>query len=208
MTQITLSFNEVLSSARKAAVGAGLPYGVAEDIGMAAAWLSARGVDGIAATVQALETVDPRGRRNVADAVATRAAVEGVAAIDALCAGETAKTIVLGRVDAPALLAGLAGVAATNLGLAIHMTLPGGQTLFLPYATDLQATIGDGRNIDISLTCRGETGHAPPDEDIPARPHGCDEIAYRTAMQLAARGYVPASESSRAGAGTSKSDND
>lgn len=209
MTEITLSFNEVLSSARKAAVGAGLAYGVAEDIGMAAAWLSARGIDGIAATIQALEAVDPQGRRNVADAVATRAAVDGVTAIDALCARETTGKVVLRHVDAPAMLVGLAGVAVANLGLSIQLTFPGGQSLLLPHATGIRDVIGDDRNIDISMTCLGENGGVLPDWDSPVRPHGCDENAYRKAMQLAARTYVPASKASRSrGAGTSKSDND
>ncbi|MDW5317062.1 DUF3726 domain-containing protein [Rhizobium sp. PL01] len=209
MMQISLSFNEVQSSARKAAAGAGLAYGVAEDIGIAAAWLSARGIDGIAATIRAVETVSPDRRKDIAPASATRVAIEGLAAIDTLCAGKTGDSIVLDRVDAPALLAGLAGVAAANLGLAIQLTFPNGQNLLLPHARDIAAALDGALEIDISLMCLGEIGNNPADQSLPARPHACDEIAYRKAMRLAARTHVPASEASRnRGAGTSKTDND
>ena len=93
---ILLSYNEVQSTSRKAASGAGLPYGVAEAIGHAAAWLSGRGVDAVSVVVAAL-----------ADGPAI---LDGLAAIDTLAAGETAH-VALKDDSAGLLLLGLAGAA-------------------------------------------------------------------------------------------------
>ena len=43
------SLNEIDSLCQKAARGAGLDWGLAEEAGFAAAWLAARGADGAAA---------------------------------------------------------------------------------------------------------------------------------------------------------------
>lgn len=45
--QVVLSRNEVEALAAKAARGAGLPWGVAEEAGFAAGWLNASGIDGL-----------------------------------------------------------------------------------------------------------------------------------------------------------------
>ncbi len=50
-----VSLNEIEVNLRKAGTGAGLPYGLAEDLGRAAAWLAVSGFSSVALCVDALE---------------------------------------------------------------------------------------------------------------------------------------------------------
>ncbi len=56
--QLILSLNEVYFYFTRAAVGAGVPYGLAEDFGQASAWVAGNGLDPAQTTVPALHTVD------------------------------------------------------------------------------------------------------------------------------------------------------
>ena len=190
MTTILLSYNEVQSLARKAASGAGLPHGVAEEIGHAAVWLSARGVDAIRIVVDALEE---GGREAVLD---------GQAAIDALCCG--AEELALPRNDACGLLLiGLAGAAAMDTGVNLAVQRANGDVVPL-------GRMSDGT----SLAPPVKILRVPPDDDAPKsagtpRPAASDAAAYAAALALSARTYVPASDVSRAqGAGAGTTDND
>lgn len=180
---ILLSYNEIQSVARKAGSGAGLPYGVAEAVGHAAVWLSARGIDAVSTVVAAL-----------ADGAAI---LDGLAAIDALSAGET-RRVALSDDAAGLLLLGLAGAAMQG---EIAFGLDRGQGGVVPLA--------GLRDISLSLPavlCRvreGGSAAATP------RPAACDAAAYAAALALAAKTYVPASELSRTlGAGAGTTDND
>lgn len=56
-----LSLNEVETTVTKAAQGCGLDFGIAAEIGAAAGWLCARGLDGVSAAVAVLSAgPDPR----------------------------------------------------------------------------------------------------------------------------------------------------
>lgn len=52
------SLNEISSTAKKAARGAGFSWGVSDEAGMAVRWLTSRGVDGCAALAILLQRVD------------------------------------------------------------------------------------------------------------------------------------------------------
>ena len=56
--QIVLSFNEIMFFFTRAAVGAGLPYGLAEDFGRSAIWIAAGGLDPAAISANALKSLD------------------------------------------------------------------------------------------------------------------------------------------------------
>ena len=56
--QIVLSFNEIMFFFTRAAVGAGLPYGLAEDFGRSSIWIAAGGLDPAAITANALKSLD------------------------------------------------------------------------------------------------------------------------------------------------------
>ncbi|MCQ4633624.1 DUF3726 domain-containing protein [Shinella lacus] len=192
MTTILLSYNEVQSLARKAASGAGLPHGVAEEIGHAAVWLSARGVDAIRVVVDALGD-EAQGRQAV---------LRGQAAIDALCCGETEQGLPEDQAYS-LLLIGLAGAAAMDTGLNLTVQQGNGDVAPLARVSDVGGLL---------LTMK--TLRVMPDDAAPAcsgspRPTPTDAAAYAAALSLAARTYVPASDLSRAqGAGAGTTDND
>lgn len=189
MTTILLSYNEVQTLARKAACGAGLPHGVAEDVGQAAVWLSARGIDAVGVVI---------------DALGSQAEILGdQSAIDALCCGETAEIAFEGR-SCSLMLIGLAGAVAANTAMNLNLRYDGGVE---PLA--LAANPAELAASALSLRL-----HSPPDGGMPMprrspRPAATDAAAYAAALGLAARTYVPASELSRAqGAGAGTTDND
>jgi hypothetical protein len=192
MTTILLSYNEVQSLARKAASGAGLPHGVAEEIGHAAVWLSARGVDAIRIVVDALGD-EAQGRQAV---------LRDQAAIDALCCGEIEQVLSTDQAHG-LLLIGLAGAAAMDTGLNLAVQQGNGDVVPL-------ARVSDAAGLPPTM----RTLRLLPDDDAPAcsgspRPTATDAAAYAAALGLAARTYVPASDLSRAqGAGAGTTDND
>ncbi len=62
---MTLSLNEVEAMAKRAARGAGYPWGLAEEAGKATRWLCARGIDGcgaLAGLVRQIDGTDIAGR--------------------------------------------------------------------------------------------------------------------------------------------------
>jgi hypothetical protein len=191
MTTMLLSYNEVQTLTRRAASGAGLPYGVAEDIGQAAVWLSARGVDAIRVVVAAL--ADDRQR-----------ILAGQATIDALCCGET-EEIVLEDRDCGLLLIGLAGAAAVTTGLGLAVRVGNGDLVPLVRVSDVAERVPSAATLRLT---------SDDVEDASARfgaprPAATDAGAYADALGLAAKTYVPATELSRAqGAGAGTTDND
>lgn len=192
MTTILLSYNEVQSLARKTACGAGLPHGVADDIGHAAVWLSARGVDAIRIVVEALGD----------HACGAQAVLRDQAAVDALCCGETGQVSLQDR-EHGLLLIGLAGAAATNAGRNLAARLANGNVLPLAQVSDARDLIPDLKALSL-LPDDGE-----PFRPGSPRPAATDAAAYAAALGLAARTYVPASDISRArGAGAGTTDND
>jgi len=191
MTTILLSYNEVQTVARKAASGAGLPHGVAEDIGQAAVWLSACGVDAIQVVVAALAD-----HRQVIPA--------GQAAIDALCCGETDEVAVEDD-NCGLLLIGLAGAAMMSAGLGLAARLQNGDVVPLMRGSDLADWVP--LVVALGLTCTDVDDVSV--RFLARRPAATDTKAYAAALGLAAKTYVPASELSRAqGAGAGTTDND
>ncbi|MBB6468837.1 DUF3726 domain-containing protein [Aminobacter carboxidus] len=191
MTTILLSYNEVQTLTRKAASGAGLPHGVAEDIGQAAVWLSARGVDAIRVVVAAL--TDDRQK-----------ILAGQAAIDALCCGET-EEIVLEDRDCGLLLIGLAGAASMNAGLTLAVRLGGGDLVPLVRVSDVAEWVPSAATLRL-MSC--DVDDTPARFGAP-RPAATDVGGYAEALGLAAKTYVAATELSRAqGAGAGTTDND
>lgn len=56
--EIVLSFNEVMFYFSRAALGVGLPYGLADDYGRSSIWIAAGGLDPAAFTLNALKSLD------------------------------------------------------------------------------------------------------------------------------------------------------
>lgn len=186
---ILLSYNEVLSTTRKAASGAGLPHGVAEEIGHAAVWLSARNVDAVGIVVRALSGNGPQS------------ILTGLATVDALCCGEGSEEAVLESADCSLLLLALAGVASGNAGLSLAIQREDGSLLSLDAAC-LEPAAARLRLVRLREGAADDVALSP-------RPAATSEAAYAAALALAAKTYVPASDLSRAmGAGAGTTDND
>ncbi|MCR6502438.1 DUF3726 domain-containing protein [Shinella sp. CPCC 101442] len=193
MTTILLSYNEVQSVTRKAANGAGLPHGVAEDIGLAAVWLSARGVDAIGTVVEAFaEGVEP-----------PQSIFDALAAVDALCSAAV-NVVPLPDRASGLLILGLGGTAALDMGLGIALDRGDGDVVPLARLSDATGPIPS------VAVLRRLPGEDAATEFLGApRPAATDAKAYAAALALAARTYVPASELSRTqGAGAGTTDND
>ena len=212
------SLNEVRTLATKAARGAGLPWGVAEEAGRAACWLEARGLAGLPALDGALESLaGPDWRRcfPVPEGAVWRAES---GEIDALLAGMTLAdriesalpfaadgALVLARVRWPLLaLPFLAGVSrACGARLAVSL---GPQSPVVGIGPDSVARSGRAlEGVAFAEAVRIEKaadGAMPPslprlDGGIPV-----DRGVYLRLDRRAARTYVPESAESRArGAG-------
>lgn len=216
----SLSRNEVAALCMKAARGAGMSWGLAEEAGFAAAWLVQHGIDGPSHLHAHLAQAQDRAWADLCPTVAPGVwqapagrALCPIALGATLCdyAGlpegiKAGSSLRIGTVDHPVLLIPfLAGIAASdNILFDIAWTggaasLDGGHRALL-IAADALA----GQKVPITLTARrgkplpAILGKTP---DIPAR-----TIAALNA--LAMRTTVPSSESSRAGAGSTTTDND
>ena len=56
--ELYLSFNEIMFYFTRAAAGAGVPFGLAEDFGRAATWIAASGLDPAEMTASALKELE------------------------------------------------------------------------------------------------------------------------------------------------------
>jgi len=207
------SLNEIEVLFKKAAVGAGYPFGVAEEIGQAGAWLCAQGQDGIAACLAGIETgldapaptVSDSGTLSFADAHVARC---GPSALDLLLSDDTGGEVRLVNVDAPLLLVGLAGVAADAWATDIAMQFSDGCTVRVgPAGLDMSVP-PPVAGVDVIMELR-KAGGTPSDRKPPSGGLDVDARLWTEALALAARTYVPASDASRArGAGAGEIDND
>lgn len=187
-----LSLNEVEALARKAARGAGLPWGVAEEAGMATRWLCAHGVDGAAALAAVL-----RGDR------------AGPSGLDAgIKLADRAMTVLqqphrIADVTCPALVLPFAAAVARRGGGNVSVAI--GPVTAVTDGTDLSLSGDIPDYADIAVMPGGElgplcprVGRAAPSDDVR---NYLEDWARRT--------YAPATEESRRmGAGAGLTDND
>lgn len=210
-----VSLNEVRTTARKAAIGAGVPVGVADEIAAAADWLCAASLDGVGAVLAGLDTLPDRAaqpeRERPGDGTALTAAPvvrRGPSLIDLLLVEAVDGRLVLLDVDAPLLLIGLAGQAlerGATRGLAMTLTGAGFEGTVtsgimtssgeVPAALD-RAVVVLSQNTPADASRRVDGAEVDPD-------------AWRRLAALAARTTVPADPTSRAhGAGAGDIDNE
>jgi hypothetical protein len=206
------SLNEIEVAARRAAIGAGLPVGLAQDVSAAVAWLVARGLDGAGCLAALLEGV--RREPSIAEQqdgslifADGRVEVCGASAIDLLLSRPSGASVTVKRANAPLLLAGLAGAAAVQHGVAFELVCAGNTLLIAPETLDIDATCLTA-DCDVTLSCRKTDGA----DDVPLPDLNgfiIDDANWRKIAEFAYKTYVPASEASRlTGAGAGLTDND
>lgn len=217
-----LSCNEAASLCMKAARGAGMSWGMAEEAGFAAAWLVSHGVDGPTYLRAHLERADgkdwddlcpdvtPTTWRNAADKpicpIILGATLCDYADLPQGLRPDVA--ISLGSVSAPILLVPFLAELSLKKTIAITLSWPDGSikiqgdTAAFEAALHLLCT----PQLDLTVTVNAAQPHEPD-----ATPTA---NAHTTAATIAAlntfamRTTVPATEASRAGAGSTLSDND
>jgi hypothetical protein len=199
--------NEIEALCLKAARGAGLSWGMAEEAGFAARWLSARGIDGPSALLAHLE----EAAGHVWDEVRPRIGNgEWAAAGDALCPialGATLSDFAAlpeGALADGVLRTGPVGWPVLVLPFAIALTAQSRRAMCLSWDGGRVALVA-GARAALALSFCEPAGEAPGPLAGPltlpaATLSGLEAFALHTT--------VPASEASRAGAGADSGDND
>ncbi|MBT5432804.1 MAG: DUF3726 domain-containing protein [Rhodospirillaceae bacterium] len=211
-----VSLNELDTMVKRAARGAGCPWGMAEEAGKAARWLSARGEPGVAVLGEVLKASDAscccacpvvlkhaqwvmEGR----DFCSLRA---GAMLADRAAELAGGAELTFGPVNQPLLLAAFAAAAAKITGKSVELSWRGARVV----ATGA-ALFVEGNDLNVgrteAVTCR-VTSQALAPRALLA---GCDveDADWQRLAVLAQRSYAPATEESRlAGAGAGDNDND
>ncbi len=214
---VVLSLSETEALCTRAARGAGLDWGHAEEAGRAAAWLARQGVPACAPMLrclqmQPLQLPDPQPGRWAGRAVLCPLRSGAALADHALLpeglrdAGLTLETVAL-----PVLLLPFIAQAALLRGTAIKVTAGDVALLLGPDGAGGDAgamgALAEHAAADVTLCARTEkfaAGQPVAAHSLPATPLP----VWQTLDALALRATVPASKSSLAGAGGTGSDND
>lgn len=214
----TLSRSEVEALSLKAARGAGLSWGMAEEAGYAATWLEARGLDGASTLLALLDLCgggdlaslapDIDGRTWRAKGAHLCPLVVGTALSDLRGiepADITAGPLSIANVAHTLLLLPFVHALAHSSGTAVHLTSASGTCAVGPNGAVCGDVAACSERGDLILTINGDL----PDPITPPKtPCQIDKETLRRLQDYAMRTTVPASDASRAGAGASTTDND
>lgn len=212
-----MSQNEVSALCQKAARGAGMSWGLAEEAGFAASWLTARGIDGprhllahlTAAQGRAWGDLCPKVAPGTWDAATGQTIcplVLGATLSDhaTLPGGLTSGAILTGLVDHPILLCPFLSVIAAAAGGIVTLEWAGGRVDIDAHGATLPAALEEQTAVKLRLSIR--PGVAQPRPPTPSPAIAADTVTALNAFAL--RTTVPASDASRAGAGAASNDND
>lgn len=218
---IVCSLNEVEAYGRRAARGAGMSWGLAEEAGKAARWLSARGLPGVELLLLLLTANDGRRYESMAPAMGARRWESPDGTLCPICCGAALSDRVADRVPGealvlralayPLLLAPFLDHTRHPLAGSFSLRWPGlrmgvsARAVALDY---LEASVLYAERVD-EAALSVDTG---PEADPTHRPRiaGVDVQApvWHALNDLGKRTYVPASAESRARAGAGRTDND
>ncbi|WP_420857724.1 DUF3726 domain-containing protein [Marivivens marinus] len=216
--KVTLSQNEVETLCSKAARGAGMSWGLAEEAGVAAGWLAARGIDGPAALLTYLQAgvVDCRDRLAITSGgwsrldagllcpIALGATISDFAGTDLGPIGPS--RVSLGPTAAPILLMSFLAGAARRTGQTVCLDWAGGAVKVGSgeVAPDGVSELLGVQNAAIGIQALSDTNIAHLSQTV------CrlDRRVIEALNSFAMKTTVPPSEKSRADAGAGESDND
>ncbi len=211
------SINEVETLVRKAALGAGLDPGRADELADAAVWLTGLQVPVFDIAHRAL-TSDAGAPITLAEdgtsaaCPSSSAARVGMSAIDLLLAKPTDFTVTLDAVDEPLLVTALAAVAARRHGSAFEIETGRAKIAVQPDGIPDLAPLIAERNLRMVLRRTGKNASAtaePTASSCRYDPESLSDNGFASLERLAHQTYVPASERSRiSGAGAGLTDND
>jgi hypothetical protein len=208
---------EIQTQCRKAARGAGLAWGLAEEAGMTARWLASFGLPGPRVLADLLKINDgkPYETLRPTSLDGNWAATGG--SLCPLVAGATLSDIVaelvagrrvnLAAVAFPILLLPFLGLAARRYGVALELSCNGVRVTCLPGGISIDGDVAllqteDARHVVCACVAMVDPTHSPS-----AQSTAIDASTWATLEYFAHKTYVPATEASRAGAGSAMSDN-
>lgn len=216
---MTFSLNEIEAMGKRAARGAGLPWGLAEEAGKAARWLTARGLPGPEVLAEILTRNDGKDYNELAPVSAEGAwharagrlcpLISGAALCDRAAEIAAGREIALGPTAQPLLLAPYAAGAAKLTGTAVELSWAGVVMIFTAEGLSIEGeraalTARSAESVRCRLT---ETAVAEPPAGMPGR--NVDAETWSRLNAFSQRTFAPASEASRlAGAGAGLTDND
>jgi hypothetical protein len=211
-----LSRNEIETLCLKAARGAGMSWGLAEEAGFAAAWLAARGVDGAGALLAHLQNFAPcvifvHDRQWRATNATALCPIMLGATLDDHCvldAGPWSAPITIDAVSQPILLVPFLARGAQTCAKPLALTWPGGSFMILANGDVATTALTALSRVDVTTLTL-----SPASDVAPGTAPGCPMASLSAATferlnTLALRTTVPASDTSRRGAGAATSDND
>lgn len=198
------SLNEIEIESRKAARGAGLAWGLAEEAGHAVAWLAERGVDALPALLEALAAAQHGD--TVGDPLLAGTAIADRAQM--LAEGEELAYL---QIRQPVLILPFMAMAARLSGRSIVLQHEDGVWSVRPGREDaglLAAAVKKPRIV--AVKCRAEELPLREAIEMPSMMRlEIDDRVWERLQLLAHRTYVPTTdESRRLGAGAGSIDND
>lgn len=209
---IILSLNEMEQLCQKAARGAGLDWGLAEEAAMAAVWLSKQGIDGpkwLCHRLQHTGLGAPMLPWGAQDRVQCPIAL-GAALCDhaRLAQGTlTGSATALGLVDSPVLLLPFLSHMSAIRGHSIDMTFDG-RTVQVD--GDGYSCVTDFADIipsaSVSIAQAVTDGRKPSRPEFMTRPMSIQAETIKALEEFMMQTLVPASAVSRAGAGAASDD--
>lgn len=211
---MTVSLNEVAATAKRAARGAGLSWGQAEEVSFAVQWLCRNGVDGCKALAQYLtlqdgadwgkQAPDLTGPVWQAEAGNLCPILAGTALSDGYGLRDGG-SVRLGAIACPALILPFAALTARACQTIVAVTGDGFEAatdgMYLSLQGDAMQPSASGLTIAPNCTLTD-----PEPQHSRAAPEPDD---WQSMLRFAHRTYAPATEASRQlGAGAGLSDND
>ena len=231
-----VSFSEIEVTLRKAALGAGIPLGLAEDFGRIGCWLAMRRVNPLPSGLAALDAFDSENS-GAGEVVGTKqeltlaskagqsvsALYAGSSACDLLCVQHS--VVQLRQVDAPLLVLVSAALASGEHSLTIQVELlsadrstavvccdSGMVCTELVVLEQFCSTFALDMRLELAGSKHSRNGPvllpATPPDEVFTEGASVDEAEWSRIQQYAKRMLVPASETSRAGAGAGEIDTD
>jgi len=219
---IVCSLNEIEAYGRRAARGAGMSWGLAEEAGKSARWLSARGLPGVELLLRLLTANDGRPYASMAPTIDARRWGSPDGGLCPVCCGAAlsdriadlvpGEELVLKALDYPLLLAPFLDHPPHPRRGSLALRWPGLRMWVSVQGVELdyeEASVLYGERADeavLSVHARRQVSptNYPRIAGVDVRNpvwHGLDNLGKRT--------YVPASAESRArGAGAGRTDND
>ncbi len=208
-----LTLYEIETTARKASVGAGLPFGLSEDIAKAVIWLAGQNIDGVEATLNSIRA----GMRTMETSVVdhefmvfsnAQSAMCGPSMVDLLISEKAGFEVRLNKMDSAVLLLGFAGVSASQHKRIFEFEFSNGAKAVVFGNKVVLSGDLPSANCDAIVRCLKDEQEMSPIL-LPQRGVEINEDIWREIETLAAKTYVPESKGSRVdGAGAGLTDND